>query len=93
MGNGNIVVMNADGTGQTILASGEGPVWSPDGAKIAYMADGEIYVMNADSSMRTARINATSPTIPPSINSLYGRRIAARLSLSAIGMLMMRSMC
>ena len=49
-----IYVMNADGRGQRVLARGRGPVWSPDGQKIAFRSDrdgnGEIYVMNADGS-------------------------------------------
>ncbi len=47
--------MNADGTGVTNLTNSDDdfdPVWSPDGAKIAFYSkrDGndEIYVMNAD---------------------------------------------
>ncbi|MBI1882305.1 MAG: PD40 domain-containing protein [Chloroflexi bacterium] len=51
-----IYVMNADGTGATVL-SGEGendtaPIWSPDGQKIAFVSqrDGnrEVYLMDAD---------------------------------------------
>lgn len=36
--NTGIFVMNSDGTGETYLASGYRPVWSPDGAYIAYTA-------------------------------------------------------
>jgi TolB protein len=57
-----IFVMNADGSGQRRLARGAGPLWSPDGKKIAYsraLGNGpafrtpdnwEIFVMNADGS-------------------------------------------
>jgi len=59
-------VMNADGSGQTQLTfdpqpKDQVPDWSPDGSKIAYLADthgiadmgvswGDIWVMNADGS-------------------------------------------
>jgi Tol biopolymer transport system component len=57
-----IYVMNADGSGQRRLARGAGPLWSPDGKKIAfsralgngvgspYPDNWEIFVMNADGS-------------------------------------------
>ena len=55
--------MNPDGTGQTNLtrngAADETPVWSPDGAKIAFVTsrDGnntQIYVMAANGANQTA---------------------------------------
>ncbi|MBL8989370.1 MAG: S9 family peptidase [Gemmatimonadetes bacterium] len=36
-----IWVMNADGTRNRFLTKGGGPVWSPDGTRIAYLAAGE----------------------------------------------------
>jgi TolB protein len=61
-GNGEIYLMNEDGSGQTRLtnspASDRHPAWSPDGALIAFQSDRDnigsgrpdIYVMNADGS-------------------------------------------
>jgi TolB protein len=58
-----VYVMSADGSGQRRLARGAGPLWSPDGKKIAYsraVGNGvgspyardnwDIFVMNADGS-------------------------------------------
>jgi Tol biopolymer transport system component len=63
-GNDEIYVMNADGSNQTRLtnntANDWGPVWSPDGTKIAFVSNrggGEIYVMNADGSNQTNLTN------------------------------------
>ena len=55
-------VMGVDGGGEERLGSGFGPVWSPDGTKIAFndRAPSEwsdLYVMNADG---TGRLNLTA---------------------------------
>ena len=59
-GNGGIWVVNADGTGLTVLTPEPGlsnakPAWSPDGSKIAFASNRNglitsIYIMNADGS-------------------------------------------
>jgi Tol biopolymer transport system component len=57
-GNGEIYVINANGSGLRRLtrnaATDDAPAWSPDGRKIAFMrepdGDGEIYLINADGS-------------------------------------------
>ncbi len=57
-GNGEIYVMNADGSEQRRLTRDPGndssPAWSPDGQMIAFERDlpsgGELHVMNADGS-------------------------------------------
>jgi Tol biopolymer transport system component/ABC-type branched-subunit amino acid transport system substrate-binding protein len=65
-GNNEIYVMNGDGTGLTNLtnnpADDVGPIWSPDGSKIAFSSDRdgnyEVYVMNADGSGLTNLTNS-----------------------------------
>ncbi|WP_158282975.1 putative Ig domain-containing protein [Nocardioides silvaticus] len=61
--------MNADGSGQTMLATADsgastgvfagGPRWSPDGSKIAFTRGGEVFVMNADGTGLTNLTNAS----------------------------------
>jgi hypothetical protein len=73
-----IVVMNADGSGQTPLTglgSADGPVWSPDGARIAYGLGLELWAANPDGTGATqlttagtvalATRNPAWQTIPP----------------------------
>jgi TolB protein len=64
-GEGDVYVINADGTGRTQLTTNPArdydPSWSPDGTKIAFRSkrggDDEIYVMNADGSQQTNLTN------------------------------------
>jgi Tol biopolymer transport system component len=73
-GNGEIYVMNVDGTNQTRLtnnsASDANPSWSPDGTKIAFESerDGnfEIYTMNADGTDQTRLTNNSASDTNPS---------------------------
>lgn len=47
-----IYIANADGSGSTKLGKGSGPVVSPDGSKIAFLAGEDIWVMNSDGTNR-----------------------------------------
>ena len=53
-GTPDIWTMNVDGSDPVNLTKGQGdcanPAWSPDGMRIAYIANGEIWLMNADGS-------------------------------------------
>ncbi|MFL5885732.1 MAG: hypothetical protein ACJ77M_11735, partial [Thermoleophilaceae bacterium] len=78
--NGEIYVMNADGTGQRRLtrnkADDESPVWSPDGGHIAFASsrnftqisemDEEIYSMRPDGSCLTWLTNGSVASRAPS---------------------------
>ncbi len=82
-GNGEVYVMNADGSGQTNLtnhpAQDGDPWWSPDGEEIAFSSFRDeipdIYVMTADGS-ETRRLTDT-PAVDGSVRwSADGGRIA-----------------
>lgn len=95
-GRGEIWVMNADGTNPTrltinpqlavdlsgpIYGKDSGPVWSPDGTKIAFwttrldLGNSEIYVMNADGS-NPVRLTKNSANDSEPVWSRDGKRIA-----------------
>jgi Tol biopolymer transport system component len=55
----NVFVMNVDGSGQAGLAPGKRAEWSPDGTRIALLAD-SLAVMNADATgKRTIGVGAS----------------------------------
>jgi hypothetical protein len=73
---GRLLIINADGTGQTILTEGrfvqdDEPVFSPDGSKIAFHRQNgfrtDIFVMNADG---TNQVAITSGETPPQTSNL-----------------------
>ena len=68
-GNNEIYVMDADGSGRLRLTTTPedevGPVWSPDGSRIAFAADGQILVMDADGSGRIPLGTGSAPAWSP----------------------------
>jgi hypothetical protein len=65
---GNVYTVNADGSGTTLLGSGDHPVWAPDGGtRIAFVratTTAEIFTMNANGS---DQVNASNT---PALNEV-----------------------
>jgi Tol biopolymer transport system component len=58
-----ILIMNADGTDQRVLADGETPAWSPDGEWIAFAVLGDgIFVMRSDGSEKKRLTDSSGNT-------------------------------
>ena len=73
----DIYVMNADGSGLrrlTPTSFDSRPVWSPDGATIAYVRNYDIWVMNADGSAQRRLTSGAGRDLSPSW-STDGKRI------------------
>jgi Ca2+-binding RTX toxin-like protein len=61
---GNLWVMNIDGSGQTQLTTtgdDDYPAWSRDGTRIVFVRDSDIWVMNSDGTGAT-QLTPTDPT-------------------------------
>jgi Tol biopolymer transport system component/pimeloyl-ACP methyl ester carboxylesterase len=54
---GDVHVVDADGTNDRTIASGSHPSWSPDGSKIAFEKLSDIYVIGADGTGETNLTN------------------------------------
>jgi Tol biopolymer transport system component len=70
---GGIYLVNADGTGTTLLTNGLSPSWSPDGTRIAFLSDfgsdnggTRLSVINADGTGLTQLERLHTNTHPPS---------------------------
>src|SRR3989449_4723765 len=70
-----VVVINADGSGERVLADNGFPgAWSPDGRQIAFGRNGDVYVMNVDGSGVTQLTH--DGTASPTAWSPNGKQIA-----------------
>jgi len=93
---GEIYVMNADGTGETRLTNNayldNFPVWSPDGTKIAFISDRldnpsqeiDIYIMNAVDGSDQTRLTFTNKDNQPAW-SPDGKKIVFTSARDGIG--------
>jgi Tol biopolymer transport system component len=79
-GSGDLLLANADGTGETPLLRDEhdysSPAWSPDGRRLALVRDGHLAVMGADAATPRPLTGATGPMEARPSWSSDGARIA-----------------
>lgn len=73
---GQVYLVNSDGSGLVQVGSGEQPAWSPDGQRLAVVRNGTIWIMAADGSgarvvTAASSFDARSPAWSPD-----GREIA-----------------
>jgi dipeptidyl aminopeptidase/acylaminoacyl peptidase len=55
-------IMNADGSQHRFFAEGSNPVWSPDGKRLAYLAEGQIFVRWMDAQGASSQITNLAET-------------------------------
>ncbi len=66
-GPSELYLSRPDGSGQFRFATGQLPVWSPDGTKLAYLNNGEVRIINADGTGdRKLPTNLPGGFYPPS---------------------------
>lgn len=62
---GEVYVVEADGSGQSRLCEGSSPAWSPDGERISFTKGGALYVTDADGSDQRMLVQKSSNCSDP----------------------------